>query len=403
MTETNDNERRQWGKWVVVALLILGIGGGATAFFSGGERDRPALSTATVERGALKETIAATGQLNPLVNVEVGSQVSGIIDEIFVDFNSEVTRGQVIARLETSTFEANMQEAEGEVASAEAALELARVEIERLRRLRDRHLVPQSELDQAQARLLQAEATLKIRTHGLERARSELARCTIYSPIDGIVISRNVDAGQTVAASMTAPVLFTIANDLSRMQINSHVPEADIGGIRDGQQVEFTVDAFPGQTFTGEVVQVRNAPIVEQNVVTYDTVIEVANPDRKLKPGMTATVTIITNEKDDVLRARNTALRARLPDEIRPESPELPANGNGDGTWRVVYRIASGGSEGPVEAIAVRAGMSDGVHTEILEGLEEGDVLATGIDLGATSPGGGGRGGGFFGPSPAQY
>lgn len=388
---------------MLTAVLLAGVGWGAAAFLAGGDGDRPPLNTATVDRGSLQQTVSATGQLNPLLNVEVGSQVSGIIDEILVDYNSEVEKGQVIARLETSTFEANVQEAMGEVAGAEAALELARVETDRLRRLRDRHLVPQSELDQAQARLKQAEAALKIRTHGMERARSELARCTIYSPIDGIVISRNVDVGQTVAASMTAPILFTIANDLTQMQINSHVPEADIGGIRDGQKVEFTVDAFPNQAFEGTVIQVRNAPIVEQHVVTYDTVIEVANPDRKLKPGMTATVAIITDEKDDVLRVRNTALRARLPDSIRPESPELPESDNDGeaGTWRTVYRLPAGNPRGPLEAVPVRMGMSDGVFTEILEGLEQGDVLATGVDLDAAAEGR--SGGGIFGPSPAQY
>ncbi len=384
-------------------LVLLGaIGWGATAFWGGDRSQGVSLNTVEAERGELRQTVLATGQLNPVINVEVGSQVSGILDEILVDFNSEVRRGQVLARLETSTFEANLSEAEGQVALAESALELAEVEIDRLRRLRDRNLVPQSEIDQAYANLRQAEATLRIRTHAMERAASELARCTIYSPIDGIVISRNVDEGQTVAASMTAPVLFTIANDLTRMQINSHVPEADIGGIRDGQAVEFTVDAYPGRRFTGTVIQVRNAPILEQNVVTYDTVIEVANPDRLLKPGMTATVTIITEEKDDVLRVRNTALRTRLPDQIRPEAPPTPDDDGGEGTWRVAYILPGGNPRGPIEAIHVRTGMTDGLHTEILEGLEEGDVLVTGVQV--QTAGGGGRGGSsLFGPSPAQY
>lgn len=384
-------------------LVLLGvIGWGATAFW-GGESQGVSLSTVEVDRGELRQTVLATGQLNPVTNVEVGSQVSGIIDEILVDFNSEVSRGDVLARLETSTFEANLSEAEGQVSLAESALELAEIEIDRLRRLRDRNLVPQSEIDRAQATLRQAEATLRIRTHAMERAQSELDRCTIYSPIDGIVISRNVDEGQTVAASMTAPVLFTIANDLTRMQINSHVPEADIGGIRDGQSVEFTVDAYPGRTFTGTVIQVRNAPILEQNVVTYDTVIEVANPDRLLKPGMTATVTIITEEKKDVLRVRNSALRTRLPDQIRPAAPPAPEDDDDEGTWRVAYRVPDGNPRGPVEALHVRTGMTDGLHTEILDGLEPGDVLATGVEI-QTADRGDRRGGrSLFGPGPAQY
>lgn len=397
-----EKSRRHWGRWVGVLVLLGVIGWGGSAFW-GGESQGVLLSTVEVDRGELRQTVLATGQLNPVRNVEVGSQLSGIIDEILVDFNSEVSRGEVLARLETSTFEANLSEAEGQVALAESALELAEIEIDRLRRLRDRNLVPQSEIDRAEATLRQAEATLSIRTHAMERARSELERCTIYSPIDGIVISRNVDEGQTVAASMTAPVLFTIANDLTRMQINSHVPEADIGGIREGQSVEFTVDAYPGRSFTGTVIQVRNAPILQQNVVTYDTVIEVANPDRLLKPGMTATVTIITEEKGDVLRVRNTALRTRLPDRIRPEAPPAPEDDGGEGTWRVAYRVPGGNPRGTVEALHVRTGMTDGLHTEILDGLEPGDVLVTGVEIQTADTGDRRGGSSLFGPSPAQY
>ncbi len=389
-------------KWIGTLIVLGAIGVAIYGFWSNDDGVGVTLNTATVDRGVLRQTISATGTLNPLLNVEVGSQVSGIIDEIFVDFNSEVRRGEVLARIETSTFEANVRQAEGEVASASAALELADVELSRLHQLRERELVPQAEVDTAVARLRQAEATLNIRQHALERAQSELARCTIYSPVDGIVISRNVDVGQTVAASMTAPILFRIANDLSRMQINSLVPEADIGNIRDGQRVEFTVDAFPGETFEGVVVQVRNQPIIEQNVVTYDTVIEVDNPERKLKPGMTATVTIIIDERHDILRVRNTALRARLPDSIRPADPE-PADAGHAGVARTVYRLRGGSADATaLEAVTVYTGVTDGVYSEIYSGVSEGDVLATGVDL--TAPGtGGGRGSSLFGPAPAQF
>jgi HlyD family secretion protein len=400
----SDSERSGRGvlKWLVTLIVLGAIGVGIYGFWSAEDNTGVTLNTATVDRGVLRQTISATGTLNPLLNVEVGSQVSGIIDEIFVDFNSEVQRGQVLARIETSTFEANVRQAEGEVASARAALELAEVELGRLHQLRDRELVPQSEVDTAVARLRQAEAMLNIRQHALERAQSELARCTIYSPVDGMVISRNVDVGQTVAASMTAPILFRIANDLSRMQINSLVPEADIGNIRDGQRVEFTVDAFPGETFDGVVVQVRNQPIIEQNVVTYDTVIEVANPDRKLKPGMTATVTIILDERQDILRVRNTALRARLPDSIRPPDPEPDASG-GEGAARTVYRLRGGSVDSAdLEAVIVYTGVTDGVYSEVYSGVRDGDVLATGVDLSAPATGGG-RGSSLFGPAPAQF
>jgi HlyD family secretion protein len=400
-----DSERSGRGvlKWILTLIVLGAIGVGIVGFWNADDNVGVTLNTATVDRGVLRQTISATGTLNPLLNVEVGSQVSGIIDEIFVDFNSEVRRGEVLARIETSTFEANVRQAEGEVASARAALELAEVELGRLHQLRDRELVPQSEVDTAVARLRQAEATLDIRQHALERAQTELARCTIYSPVDGMVISRNVDVGQTVAASMTAPVLFRIANDLSRMQINSLVPEADIGNIRDDQRVEFTVDAFPGETFEGVVVQVRNQPIIEQNVVTYDTVIEVDNPDRKLKPGMTALVTIIIDERHDILRVRNTALRARLPDSIRPPDPEPEPGAAGEGDARTVYRLRGSSSDfANLEALTVRAGVTDGVYTEIFSGVSEGDELATGVNLTAPAAGGGG-GSSLFGPAPARF
>lgn len=402
--------RFPWLRWTAAVVLLVATGWAVWTFWWT-DQGRPPLATVRVDRGDLERTVTATGQLRPVLLVEVGSQVSGMLAEINVDFNSEVRQGQVLARLDTATFAANVNQAQGEVDSAEAALELARVETRRMEELRAHDLVPQADLDQARARLQQAEAALRIRQFALERAQSELARCTIYSPIDGLVISRNVDVGQTVAASMTAPVLFIIANDLAQMLIHSHVPEADIGGIRSGQRVAFNVDAFP-QTFGGRVIQVRNQPIIEQHVVMYDTVIEVENPERRLKPGMTATVIIVTDEKTDVLRVRNTALRARLPESVRREIAATPAVG-GDGSpaadsspqadRRTVYRLAGGDPDGTIEAVAVRIGMSDGIWTEVIEGLAEGDLLVTGVDLEAQArqqQQGRSR---VFGPGPAQF
>ncbi len=389
------------GAWNRLAALLVILGGltWAALYYAGKEDSRPPLNTVTVDRGDIEQTVTATGQLQPVKNVEVGSQISGNIAEILADFNSEVREGEILARLDTSSFEANVHQAEGELESAEADLDLARTEARRMEKLNERDLIPQSELDRALARLRQTEAIVKIHTHALERAKFELERCTIYSPVDGIVISRNVDVGQTVAASMTAPILFTIANDLTRMNIHSHVPEADIGGIRDEQRVEFTVDAYP-QTFEGTVIQVRNQPIIEQHVVMYDTVIQVYNPDRQLKPGMTATVSIVTDEKSDALRIQNTALRARLPESIMPDVPELPSNEN-NGVWRIVYRLAGGDPDGTIEAVSVRTGMTDGIWTEVYEGLDEGDVLVTGVDLQAQVERDGRSG--LFGPGPAQF
>jgi len=391
---------RKWKFKLVVVLALLGGGAYYFGFHEPASSSAPPLTTVTVDRGDLEQAILATGKLEPVLNVEVGSQVSGNLAEVLVDFNAEVREGQVIARLDTTTFEANVREAEGELENADAALELAKVEANRIEQLHQRDLVPQAELDQARARLIQAQATRNMRQHGLDRARTELDRCTITSPIDGIVISRNVDVGQTVAASMTAPVLFIIANDLRHMHIHAHVPEADIGGIREGQRATFTVDAFR-QTFTGRVVQVRNQPIIENHVVMYDTIIEVENPEGQLKPGMTATVSIVTAEKPDVLRVRNTALRARLPDLILPLVPPMDEPAPDGGTWQKVYRLRDGEGGRDVEIVRALIGMTDGIHTEILGGLEAGDILATGIDLTARTEER--RKSRLFGPEPAQF
>src|SRR5213596_394916 len=270
--------------------------------------------TATVTRGALTEVVTATGTLNPVVNVQVGSQVSGNIQKLFVDFNSQVKAGQVVAQIDSALFQATVAQAEGDLASAQAARDLAKVNAMRTQDLFARKTSSQADLDQAMANLHQAEANVKIKQGALDKAKADLEHCTITSPIDGVVISRNVDVGQTVAASLQAPVIFQIANDLTKMQIDSNVAEADVGVLEVGQDVDFTVDAFPMRTFHGKVVQVRNAPITVQNVVTYDTVIGVSNPDLKLKPGMTANVSIIIAHKDDVLQIKNAALRYRPAD-----------------------------------------------------------------------------------------
>src|SRR5947207_3059485 len=273
---------------IAVALLLRRCTSGSSATFQ----------TAAVTRGPITQAVTATGTLNPVQNVQVGSQVSGNIQKLFADFNSLVKAGQVIAQIDPVVFQANVNQAEGDLANAKAALELARLNETRIQALVAKQSSAQSDLDQATATLHQAEANVKIKEGALEKAKADLDHCTITSPIDGIVISRNVDVGQTVAASLQAPVIFTIANDLSKMQIDANVAEADVGGVAVDQEVDFTVDAFPARTFQGKVTQVRNAPITVQNVVTYDTVIGVNNPDQKLKPGMTANVYIVAAHRD---------------------------------------------------------------------------------------------------------
>src|SRR5881392_3242545 len=281
-----------------------------------------------VTRGPITQAVTATGTLNPVVNVQVGSQVSGNIAKLFADFNSQVKAGHVVAQIDPALFQATVTQAEGDLASAQAALELAKLNATRTEELFNRKTSSQADLDQAMANLHQAEANVKIKQGALDKAKADLDHCTITSPIDGIVISRNVDVGQTVAASLQAPVIFQIANDLAKMQIDANVAEADVGAVAVEQDVEFTVDAFPTRTFQGKVVQVRNAPITVQNVVTYDTVIGVSNSDLKLKPGMTANVSIVVAHRDDVLLIKNAARRYRPPDAPPVETKQsVPGRG----------------------------------------------------------------------------
>ena len=397
---------------VGAALLLLGAVFGVSRC---GRSAAAGYQTVNVTRGAITQAVTATGTLNPVVNVQVGSQVSGNIQKLFADFNSRVKEGEVIAQIDPVVFQANVNQAEGELANARAALDLARLNATRIQSLVAKQNSAQSELDQATAALRQAEANVKIKEGSLEKAQADLDHCTIRSPIDGMVISRNVELGQTVAASLQAPVIFTIANDLSKMQINASVAEADIGGVAVDQEVDFTVDAFPSQTFRGKVVQVRNAPVTVQNVVTYDTVIGVSNPELKLKPGMTANVSIISAHRDNVLKIPNAALRFRPSDERTAPSPRgspgagRGRQGGGPGgrpvgdraerrAERTVYVLPPNGSK-PV-ATTIKTGISDGVATEVTEGLKDGDRVVTGAAQSGTTParpaanpfgGGGGR------------
>ena len=346
---------------------------------------------ATVTRGPITQAVTATGTLNPVVNVQVGSQVSGNISKLFADFNSQVKSGQVVAQIDPALFQAAVTQAEGDLATAQAALELAKVNAARTQELFTKKNSSQQDLDTATATLHQAEGNVKIKQGALDKAKADLDHCTITSPIDGVVISRNVDVGQTVAASLQAPVIFAIANDLSKMQIDSNVAEADIGAVNVDQDVDFTVDAFPTRTFHGKVVQVRNAPITVQNVVTYDTVIGVSNPDLKLKPGMTANVSIIIEHKDNVVQIKNAALRYRPPDAPISEQPKASsAKAKAPGSTsspsgqrptaarerkpeRTVYVL----SYGRPKAVQIKTGISDGIATEVTEGLKEGDRVVT--------------------------
>ena len=256
-------------------LAILASGAGLGWYLNRPSGGAPEYETDLVSRGELTQKVTASGQLNPVVKVEVGSQISGIIQKLSVDFNSPVKQGEIIAQLDPATYEANLLQAQGNLSNAGAALELAQLNANRAKSLQAEKLNAKAEYEKAEADLHQAQAAVTINQGALKKAEVDLARCTIYAPIDGSVISRNVNVGQTVAASLSAPTLFVIANDLTKMQIETDVAEADIGLVAVDQNVEFTVDAFPGQTFHGRVTQVRNAPKIELGVVTYVTIIEV--------------------------------------------------------------------------------------------------------------------------------
>lgn len=373
-------------KFLVLVLLAVAAGGGWW-FFQTQKAEVPEYTTDTVAKGDITQIVTATGTLRPVINVTVGCQISGTIQELMVDFNSQVKEGQVIARLDPATYDAIVKQAEGELQNAQATLELAELTSNRKAELVKQNAATQAELDTALANLHQAQAGVSIREGALQKARVDLSRCTIYSPIEGTVIARAVDVGQTVAASLSAPNLFTIANDMKNMQITASVSEADIGTVAEGQNVDFTVDAFPYVSFSGVVQQIRNSPVTVQSVVTYDVLVAVQNPELKLKPGMTANVSIIVAQRKGILRVPNAALRFRPP-EASPQAAataEISSGANrskggkskGARPERKVHIIKTPGAK--PEPLPLKLGISDNLFTEVLSGVTEGDTLVTGL------------------------
>lgn len=302
----------------------------------------PEFQTAVAETGDVVSRVSTSGSLQAVVTVDVGSQVSGRIQELFADFNSPVKKGERIAKIDPSLFQAALVSAEANVAAAQAnvtrltvAAEDAERQARRASEVYEQRLISETERDTAvanargaRASVEQARGQLAQARAALETARTNLRYTDIISPTDGVVISRAVNVGQTVAASLSAPVIFTIAQDLKQMEVHTNVAESDIGRLKPGMRVSFTVDAYPGEPFRGEIRDIRNAPQVVQNVVTYDAVIDVSNPDLKLKPGMTATVSVVTDRRNDVLTVPNAALRFR-PDGAGPQGGAGPAAGQG--------------------------------------------------------------------------
>lgn len=371
-------------------LALLGLTGvGVYAALPSGRRAEVQYETAVLTRGALAARVTATGTLSPLVSVQVGSQISGRIQALHADFNSQVRKGEVIARIDPRLFESDVADAHANREVAQAAVDRAEAELADAKRINDRaqtlaakNLVSQAEADTAltvyraaQAQLASARAALAQAHAALERAEINLAYTEIVSPIDGIVISRDVDVGQTVAASLQTPTIFTIAEDLRQMEVHTNVAESDVGRIDPGMTVEFAVDAYPQDHFSGVVKQVRYAPQTVQNVVTYDAVISVANPELKLRPGMTADVTFVVEERDDALMAPSAALRFRPPPDAQ-QQPSAPGPTTSPGE-RVVWTVDSDGRPRPV---VVEIGISNGPLTEIVGGgLSPGDRVIVGV------------------------
>jgi HlyD family secretion protein len=317
-------------KVAFVALVLAAVTGGFYFYKVRTAVPEPVVTTQPFSRGDIVESVSATGTLEAVETVEVGTQVSGVVRELYADFNSIVRRGQVIARLDPQLIQtqieqqsANVLRAEADVERLKVALSDSRQKLDRAQQLSEKDLIPRTDLEAAQINVKSAEAQLKASQAALIQAQAQLNNqrvnlgyTTITAPIDGIVISRNVDAGQTVAASMNAPTLFVLAADLTKMEVVATVDESDVGRMRPGQNVTFHVDAYPNDRFTGTVSQVRLQPTVVQNVVTYATVITVPNPELKLKPGMTANVTIEVTRRNNVLRVANAATRFRPTDEM---------------------------------------------------------------------------------------
>ena len=363
-------------KVLIIFVLVAAVGAGAYLALKKGNQEI-AFRTERVVRGDIVASVTATGTVNAVTTVLVGTQVSGTIKTLYVDFNSRVKKGQLIAQIDPALFEAQVGQAKANLYSAKANLEKAQATLidgkrtmARNKELLSRNLIAQSDFDTAEtnyetdvaqvsaskAAVAQAEASLKTAETNMEYTR-------IVSPVDGIVVSRNVDVGQTVAASFQTPTLFNIAQDLTRMQIDTSVAEADIGRVKLGQEVDFTVDAYPDTTFKGKVWQIRIAPITVQNVVTYDVVVLVDNQQLRLMPGTTANVSVIVAEKKDVLKIPNAALRFRPAEKAKTKTLE-----KGSGVWIIE-------NEKP-KRIPVNLGISDGSYTEIVSGgLKEGQDL----------------------------
>jgi HlyD family secretion protein len=355
------------------------------------------IETAKVERGTISNTVTATGTLEAVKTVDVGTQVSGVIEKLFVDYNSQVKKGQLLAQLDETPLLAQLDQSKASVDQAEAQVKYQKATYERYKALLAKKLIAQSDFDLAEFNYNNAEGSLNSAKSQYDKNKINLSYARIYSPIDGTVLNRAVEVGQTVAASFNTPTLFTIANDLTQMRVEAKVDEADIGQLVSGQRVEFTVDAFPLKKFNGDVTEIRLQPVTTNNVVTYTVVIGAPNPDNILKPGMTANATFYVTEKKNILlvsakAARFTpdpeALAAYMPpmdpDGVQAAGPPAPPMGGGvmpaqESGNDSIHTVWIKGSNGGIHPQKVTVGVTDEINFEVVNGLNAGDEVVTSI------------------------
>jgi len=397
----------------IVGLILIIAGTGVWYFFFRGEADQlPFIRFATVEKGDVVKSVTATGTLQATTTVQVGSQVSGTIRALHADWNTRVKKGDLIAELDPTFYEAAVKSAQANFARAKADMEIAQRNNDRNKELFDKNLVSKSDYDVTETAFADAKATVQQLQASLDQANVNLSYTKIHAPISGIVTQRSVDVGQTVAASLSAPVLFIIAEDLTEMEVAAAVDEADVGQVKQDQNVSFTVDAFPGEKFRGTVKMVRLNPVITSNVVTYTVVITAQNKEEKLFPGMTATVTITNSAVQDVMRIPAAATRFIPPNSDNAPSSKPPYSGTRDssrgkrdtsrmamGRGRrdssaIIYRKSNAplkaGEMPTMEPVRIKIGLTDGMYTEIISSdkpLNVGDSIAVGSILPSKSPG----------------
>jgi len=381
--------KKGWISIGVVAVLIL-----AWLLLRGGKKEeKVSFDTAKVENTNIQTSITATGTIEPVTSVTVGTQVSGIVSHLYVDYNSVVKKGQVIAELDRTNLISELNTAKANLSSAQSSAAYELANFNRYKTLYDKGLVSADEFESAQLSYLKAKEQVNTSRESVRKAQTNLGYATITSPIDGVILSKSVEEGQTVAASFNTPELFVIAQDLTDMRVIANIDEADIGGVKEGQRVSFTVDAFPDDTFEGSVTQVRQEATTESNVVTYEVVISAPNANLKLKPGLTANVTIFTLEKNNVLAVPSKALRFQ-PNEAFLKKGESIDDSEGD------HKLWT--KEGSVfKAHKVEIGTSNGIMTEIISGIQQGTEVLTDFNIsGGGAPEEAQQGGNPFMPRP---